>query len=91
MSDGLPMHLIYAPEGLKLVSIYLGNVVSIAFRNLITFACQSQKTQTFIAPLRIPNVYIYRCVALKARENAGQMSSGFVGKAVPFFASQSQK
>ena len=38
VSDGLPMHLIYAPEGLKLVSIYLGDVVKIAFRDVITFA-----------------------------------------------------
>ena len=38
VSDGLPMHLIYAPEGLKLVSIYVGDVVSVAFRDIITFA-----------------------------------------------------
>ena len=37
MSDGLPMHLIYAPEGLKLVSIYVGDVVSVAFRDIVTF------------------------------------------------------
>ena len=85
------MHLIYAPEGLKLVSIYLGNVVSIAFRNLITFACQSQKHRRSLHHLEFRTYTYSRCVALKARENAGQMSSGFVGKAVLFFASQSQK
>ena len=47
------MHLIYAPEGLKLVSIYVGDVVSVAF--VISLLSPIAKTQTCIASLRIPN------------------------------------
>ena len=72
VSDGLPMHLIYAPEGLKLVSIYLGDVVQLRF--VVLLLPPIAKTQTFIAF----RTYTYStCVAYKACEKAVHMSYGF--------------
>ena len=47
------MHLIYAPEGLKLVGICLGMLFQLRF--VISLLSPIAKTQTCIAPLRIPN------------------------------------